>query len=178
MIEAVLFDLDGTLIDTAKDMGTALNNLLTEENLPRLRQETIRPYVSQGGLVLTKLGFDEHVHENGIESLRQRYLLHYHDIIADQSRLFDDFGKVLNYFDDHKIRWGIVTNKPEWLTRPLLSLLAIQSPVVILRGYPLNTGNRTRYRSRWQPRGCRSAVKTVSTLAMTNAILLPVELLV
>ncbi len=131
MIEAVLFDLDGTLIDTAKDMGTALNNLLTEENLPRLRQETIRPYVSQGGLVLTKLGFDEHVHESGIESLRQRYLLHYHDIIADQSRLFDDFGKVLNYFDDHKIRWGIVTNKPEWLTRPLLSLLAIQSPVVI-----------------------------------------------
>ena len=57
MIEAVLFDLDGTLIDTAPDMGAALNNLLIEENLEPLPLTTIRPLVSQGGLVLTRLGF-------------------------------------------------------------------------------------------------------------------------
>jgi len=57
MIEAVLFDLDGTLIDTAPDMGGALNNLLIEENLAPISLDIIRPYVSQGGLVLTKLGF-------------------------------------------------------------------------------------------------------------------------
>ncbi|MCG6891851.1 MAG: HAD hydrolase-like protein, partial [Gammaproteobacteria bacterium] len=57
MPEAVLFDLDGTLIDTAPDMGGALNNLLREENREPLPLATIRPYVSQGGLVLTRLGF-------------------------------------------------------------------------------------------------------------------------
>ncbi len=65
MIEAVLFDLDGTLIDTAPDMGGALNNLLVEENLAPIPMEIIRPLVSQGGLVLTQLGFSGKVAEAG-----------------------------------------------------------------------------------------------------------------
>ena len=56
MIEAVLFDLDGTLIDTAPDMGGALNRLLMEEGMAPIPLQNIRPYVSQGGLVLTRLG--------------------------------------------------------------------------------------------------------------------------
>ena len=67
---AVLFDLDGTLIDTAPDMGGALNNLLREENRAPLSLEAIRPYVSQGGLVLTKLGFGDTVPAADIEPLR------------------------------------------------------------------------------------------------------------
>ena len=62
-VEAVLFDLDGTLIDTAPDMGGALNNLLIEENLEPIPLHRLRPYVSQGGLVLTRLGFDGKVPE-------------------------------------------------------------------------------------------------------------------
>ncbi len=131
MIEAVLFDLDGTLVDTAPDMGGALNNLLIEEGLPPLPIETIRPYVSQGGLVLTQLGFSKHVEETEIEPLRQRFLQHYRAIVADQSRLFDSFEKILEVFNARQIKWGIVTNKPEWLTQPLLPLLDIRCPVVI-----------------------------------------------
>lgn len=131
MVKAVLFDLDGTLIDTAPDMGGALNNLLVEEGLDSLPLESIRPYVSQGGLVLTQLGFCDHVDDAEIEPLRLRYLQHYRDIVADNSALFDGFEEILARLADRQIDWGIVTNKPEWLTTPLLAELEINSPVVI-----------------------------------------------
>ena len=133
MIEAVLFDLDGTLIDTAPDMGAALNNLLIEENLEPLPLTTIRPLVSQGGLVLTRLGFAEKVDEAEIEPLRQRYLQHYHAIVADDSRLFNGYAEILGELEARSIPWGIVTNKPEWLTWPLLEQLnlATRSGTVI-----------------------------------------------
>jgi 2-phosphoglycolate phosphatase len=133
MIDAVLFDLDGTLVDTAPDMGAALNNLLIEENLEPLPLATIRPLVSQGGLVLTRLGFADKVHETEIEPLRLRYLQHYHAIVADESRLFDGYADILDELEARSIPWGIVTNKPEWLTHPLLEQLdlALRTGVVI-----------------------------------------------
>lgn len=132
MIEAVLLDLDGTLVDTAPDMGTALNNLLIEENLAPIPLETIRPYVSQGALVLTKLGFSEHVAESKIEPLRQRYLDHYRAIVADNSVIFDGFEQVLGKLQDQGMPWGIVTNKPEWLTTPLLEQLALHEHAAVV----------------------------------------------
>jgi 2-phosphoglycolate phosphatase len=133
MIDAVLFDLDGTLVDTAPDMGTALNNLLIEENLEPLPLVTIRPLVSQGGLVLTRLGFAGKVPDVEIEPLRLRYLQHYHAIVADESRLFDGYAEILDELETRSIPWGIVTNKPEWLTHPLLEQLdlALRTGVVI-----------------------------------------------
>ena len=133
MIEAILFDLDGTLIDTAADMGGALNNLLLEEGLEPLPLDTIRPLVSQGGLVLTRLGFAGKVAEREIEPLRQRFLQHYHAHVADESKLFDGYAEILDELEARSIPWGIVTNKPEWLTHPLLEQLdlAQRSGVVI-----------------------------------------------
>lgn len=133
MTKAVLFDLDGTLIDTAPDMGGALNNLLLEENQEPIPIERIRPYVSQGGLVLTRLGFDSKVPESEIEPLRQRFLDHYRAIVANDSRLFDGYEGILSELEARSIPWGIVTNKPEWLTHPLLQQLdlAERSGVVI-----------------------------------------------
>ncbi|MCP4488892.1 MAG: phosphoglycolate phosphatase [Gammaproteobacteria bacterium] len=131
MIEAVLFDLDGTFIDTAPDMGGALNNLLIEEGLPPLPLEDIRPYVSQGGLALTQLAFAQHVSASEIEPLWLRYLQHYRNTVADQSKLFSGCEKVLESLQKKQIKWGIVTNKPEWLTEPLLLKLGISSPVLI-----------------------------------------------
>ncbi|MFZ9037595.1 MAG: HAD hydrolase-like protein, partial [Gammaproteobacteria bacterium] len=123
MTKAVLFDLDGTLIDTAPDMGGALNRLLLEEGLEPIPIERIRPYVSQGGLVLTRLGFDSKVPESEIEPLRQRFLDHYRAIVANDSRLFDGYEGILSELEARSIPWGIVTNKPEWLTHPLLQQL-------------------------------------------------------
>ena len=132
MIEAVLFDLDGTLVDTAPDMGAALNNLLIEEKLAPIPMDIIRPLVSQGALVLTKLGFSEHVPESEIEPLRQRYLDHYRAIVADNSALFDGFEQVLESLDNQGTPWGIVTNKPEWLTTPLLEQLALNDNAAVV----------------------------------------------
>ncbi len=134
MIEAVLFDLDGTLIDTAPDMGGALNNLLVEENLEPLPLDSIRPYVSQGGLVLTRLGFEGKVAEHEIEPLRQRFLHHYRAIVAEKSRPFDGCEVILADLDAREIRWGIVTNKPEWLTFPLLAQLGLAERAAVVIG--------------------------------------------
>jgi len=131
---AVLFDLDGTLIDTAPDMGGALNNLLREEGRAPLPIEAIRPYVSQGGLVLTQLGFGDSVSAAEIEPLRQRFLQHYLAIIADDSRLFAGYDAILDDLEARLIPWGIVTNKPEWLTHPLLEQLGLSSRSAVVIG--------------------------------------------
>ena len=134
MIDCVLFDLDGTLIDTAPDMGGALNNLMIEEGLDPLPLASIRPYVSQGGLVLTRLGFAERVSEQELEPLRQRFLQHYHDNVARESRLFDGYEAILGELEARSIPWGIVTNKPEWLTFPLLEQLGLAGRTGVVIG--------------------------------------------
>ena len=132
MIGAILFDLDGTLVDTAPDMGAALNNLLIEESLAPIPLEIIRPYVSQGALVLTRLGFSEQVPESEIEPLQLRFLDHYRAIVADDSVLFDGLEEVLNTLEKRSIPWGIVTNKPKWLTTPLLEQMALDKRAAVV----------------------------------------------
>ncbi|MDH3759996.1 MAG: phosphoglycolate phosphatase [Gammaproteobacteria bacterium] len=134
MIKAVLFDLDGTLIDTAPDMGGALNNLLIEENLEPIPLQNLRPFVSQGGLVLTRLGFEGKVPEAEIEPLRQRFLQHYRAIVANDSRLFDGYDSILTEIESRAMPWGIVTNKPEWLTHPLLEQLGLAQRCAVVIG--------------------------------------------
>ena len=134
MTEAVLFDLDGTLIDTAPDMGAALNNLLAEEGYEPLPMQTIRPLVSKGGLVLTRLGFASKVAEDEIEPLRLRYLDHYRAIVAKESQLFEGMNTVLEQLETNGLAWGIVTNKPEWLTIPLLEQLKLDGRCQVMIG--------------------------------------------
>ena len=123
MIKAVLFDLDGTLIDTAPDMAAALNRILVEEGYQELPFETIRPHVSKGGLALTLLGFSTYVTDDEIEPLRQRFLKSYLNNIAEHSNLFDGFEETLKCLESHQIIWGVVTNKPHFLTMPLMQQL-------------------------------------------------------
>ena len=132
---ALLFDLDGTLLDTAPDMAAALNALRIEEGLPALPLETIRPKVSQGGLALTRLAFADHRGEEEIEPLRQRFLQLYRNAIAVHSRLFDGFEDLLASLEQQRIPWGVVTNKPAWLTEPLMDELGLaQRSAVTLSG--------------------------------------------
>lgn len=119
---AVLFDLDGTLLDTAPDMGAALNALRRECGQAPMPDELIRPRVSHGSTGLLDLGFpDADVAE--IERLRARFLDLYAGLLAVRTRPFDGIERVLLALESAGLRWGVVTNKPGWLTDPLLERL-------------------------------------------------------
>jgi phosphoglycolate phosphatase len=122
-ITAVLFDLDGTLVDTAPDMASALNALLKQEQRQTLPFERIRPVVSKGSLALVQLGFGSELTEARLRALQQAFLEKYSQAICVQSRLFQELDSLLDELDDHEIPWGVVTNKPAWLTEPLLRQL-------------------------------------------------------
>ena len=123
-VRAVLLDLDGTLLDTAPDMAHALNVLRVAEGLVALPFEHIRPHVSHGALRLIRLAFGE-PDASRFEALRGRFLDIYRDGLAIRTRLFDGFDEVLTAIEGAGMRWGIVTNKPGWLTAPLLEQLGL-----------------------------------------------------
>ena len=125
LVSAVLIDLDGTLVDTAPDMAAALNQLLAEENKAPMAYSEIRPHVSQGAAGLLGLAWAQQEDEDRFEALKQRYLEIYAELNGRQSILFDGFAEILDWFDGNGIAWGIVTNKPGWLTEPLLRQLGI-----------------------------------------------------
>jgi 2-phosphoglycolate phosphatase len=118
-IKAVLFDLDGTLLDTARDMMNALNQLRAEEKLAPLPFEQVRAQVSHGGHALVRLSFGtlppaEH------EVMWMRLLNIYRKQLAKHTALFDNGEEMLGEIERRGLLWGIVTNKPGWLTEPLL----------------------------------------------------------
>ena len=126
MLEAVLFDLDGTLIDTAKDMARSLNKLLDEEGQPPLDYDLIRSEVSHGARAMIILAFDEPEDSDRFENLRQRFLDIYIKNIHVETTLFPEMANILQTLESADIPWGIVTNKPSWLTLPLLESMQLK----------------------------------------------------
>lgn len=122
-IDTVLFDLDGTLIDTAPDMAAALDLLCDEEGRPALPYEEVRPIVSNGSIALVKLAFGDAIEPESLERLKNRYLEIYQDNLAIHSRLFDEMNTLLHELEKRQLKWGVVTNKPGWLTEPLMAAL-------------------------------------------------------
>jgi phosphoglycolate phosphatase len=122
---ALLLDLDGTLLDTAPDMGGALNRLRMEHGLDPLPADRIRPVVSHGAMRLVSLGFPDACGE-GFERLRLRFLDLYSQNIAEHTRVFPGLEPVLDELERRGLPWGVVTNKPGWLTDPLLEALGLQ----------------------------------------------------
>jgi len=122
-IDAVLFDLDGTLADTAPDLAFALNATLRRYGREPLTLEQIRPVVSHGGIALIRLGFGLEPGRSGFEERRQYLLKIYQENICRETRLFPGMEAVLTALAQADTPWGIVTNKPSWLTDPLMAAL-------------------------------------------------------
>jgi len=125
-IQAVLFDLDGTLVDTAPDMANALNTLLQRHGHPGLSNEIVRPYVSHGATALVKLGFGLTEKDPDFADLRQQFLDIYAADLDRYSRTFPGMEEVLQHLEQQPLPWGIVTNKPGYLTEPLLDKLGLR----------------------------------------------------
>ena len=119
-IEAVLFDLDGTLIDTAPDFVRVVNLLRQEDSLPPLAASLVRAQVSNGARALITLAFDLKEGETGFAEKLQQLLDLYLSNLAEESTLFDGLNELLEVLEKQNIPWGIVTNKPKRYTVPLL----------------------------------------------------------
>ena len=124
-ISAVLFDLDGTLVDTAPDLAFALNTLLQEQGYAPLPYTDIRPVASHGSPGLLDLGFGIVSGHPEYSSLQQRFIALYLDNIARETVLFEGMDEVISELEKTGIAWGIVTNKPAFLTEPLLVALGL-----------------------------------------------------
>ena len=125
MIESILFDLDGTLADTAPDLAGALNAVRLSRNLPELPNKVIRPAVSLGASAMIKVGFDIEEGHSDYEEIRENFLRIYSENIANKTKLFDGIEVALSELENTKKTWGIVTNKSSILTIPLLKELSL-----------------------------------------------------
>jgi phosphoglycolate phosphatase len=123
-LRAVLFDLDGTLLDTAPDLIRVLNQVRVEQGREPLAWELARTQVSHGSSGLIRLGFPDLAGEP-LEALRLRLLELYAAQLAVGTRLFDGCQAVLDQLAARRMAWGIVTNKPGFLTSPLLQALKL-----------------------------------------------------
>ena len=124
-MQAVLFDLDGTLADTAPDLGHALNLQRERHGLPPLPQEIIRPYASHGTVGLFDIGFGLTPQDARFAPMREEYLTLYTANLCLHTTLFPGMDELLAALEARNIAWGVVTNKPARFTNPLLELLGL-----------------------------------------------------
>ena len=124
-MKAVLFDLDGTLADTAPDLGHALNLQRERHGLPPLPQEIIRPYASHGTVGLFDIGFGLTPQDARFAPMREEYLALYTANLCLHTTLFPGMAELLDELEGKGIAWGVVTNKPARFTNPLLELLGL-----------------------------------------------------
>ncbi len=129
--QAILFDLDGTLADTALDFYPAVNQLRRNQNKPELATKDIREQVSNGGYALAALAYDTTLDDPKISIYRQQLLQIYAQTIGQESNLFTGFTTVLTQLEQQGLTWGIVTNKPRYLAELFLQRIQLNTPVLV-----------------------------------------------
>jgi len=122
---SVLFDLDGTLIDTAPDFHWVINTLLKEEGKNEVSFEFLRGYVSHGARAMVGAAFKLNEGDPGFDRLHQRMLSIYLEHLDVDSELFPGMQTFLHWLEEHDIPWGVVTNKPELYTTPVMQGLQL-----------------------------------------------------
>lgn len=130
MYQLILFDLDGTLVDTAADLGYALNLQLERHGKPTLTLDMIRPVASHGSKGLLALGFGLTPDYADFDKMRVEYLSLYDEVFTRSPVLFDGMQEVLENIERKGLAWGIVTNKPRRFTEPLVKTMGLYSRAV------------------------------------------------
>ena len=119
-IQAVLFDLDGTLLDTAPDITQAINKTLKHHGFDIVTQHTVAMGISHGTAGIFKKILDDSVSRQKHEQLLEYFLEAYQNQTTQHTSLFDGFNELFEYLTHNNIRWGVVTNKSERFTLPIL----------------------------------------------------------
>ena len=123
---AILFDLDGTLADTAMDLAAALNRLRGERGLDPMSPELARPHTSSGARGLLRIGFGLTPEDQDYATLRDRFLELYAESLCVDTRLYEGIPELLLDIESRNVPWGVVTNKSARFTEPLLELLGLR----------------------------------------------------
>ena len=130
----MLFDLDGTLADTAPDLARALNRVRAAHGLGPMPVETTRPYTSSGARGLLKVGFGLEPEDARYEALKSQFLEFYAADICVDTRLFDGMAELLGQLEQAHLPWGVVTNKAEQFTLPLMQGLRLGTRAACIVG--------------------------------------------
>lgn len=128
IVEAMLFDLDGTLLDSAPDLVAALNWVRETEQLTPLSIAKMSPFASKGAVGLLEAGMPS-TDPDTFASWRQRFLEYYRLHSYEHSSLYQGVPDLLKRLDDAGVGWGIVTNKPEYLTHPIIEAAGLQQRI-------------------------------------------------
>lgn len=132
MLKAVLFDLDGTLLDSARDFIAILQAMRAEAGLPALDASLIRQQVSAGAAAMVSLALDMAVDHPDFEPHKQDFLQRYRDNPCRHSRLFDGLPELLERLEARGIAWGVATNKPLQFARPIIEQLQLAQRAAVL----------------------------------------------
>jgi 2-phosphoglycolate phosphatase len=131
-VSAVLFDLDGTLADTAEDLAGALNRVRGDHGLPPVTVAQLRGHASSGARGLLGAGMGVAPDDPRYRELRDAFLAYYADGLARTTRLFDGIAPLLAALDERAIRWGVVTNKAERFTVPVVAALGLSERAAVI----------------------------------------------
>ncbi len=134
VIEAVLFDLDGTLADTAPDMARTVNRMRAARGLEPVVQEVVRPFVSQGARGMICAAFGITTEHPDFQGMREEFLALYGENVCEDTRLFDGMEPLLARLEGRGIGWGVVTNKFERFARPVIAGLGLAGRAAVVVG--------------------------------------------
>jgi N-acetyl-D-muramate 6-phosphate phosphatase len=129
---AVLFDLDGTLIDSAPDLAGAANDLRQERGLPALPFASLRPMVGAGARGMVGAAFGIKPGDAEFDALRDAFLARYAQRMLELTAVFDDMQPVLHALERAGLRWGVVTNKATRFTGPIVDALGLRPRMAAL----------------------------------------------
>ncbi len=142
MSNLILFDFDGTLADTAPDLATAANKARARRGLAPLPYDVLRPMASQGARGLLKAGLDMNPDDPEYEECRQQFLNDYEQDMTSGTTLFPGVATLLATLGHHGYRWGIVTNKVEYLALPLVRHLGLAGECAVTVGGDTTTNRK------------------------------------
>ena len=131
-LQAVLFDLDGTLLDTAPDFALVLNIMKRRRDQQCIPYARVRETVSDGARALVTMAFNIQPDEPDFEPLRAELLSLYDQHLGTETRPFEGIPELLGALGDRQLPWGVVTNKPSWLAEPLLQRISLHPPMSVL----------------------------------------------
>jgi 2-phosphoglycolate phosphatase len=134
VLEAVLFDLDGTLADTAPDMALTVNRMRARRGLEPVAAELVRPHVSNGARGMIGAAFGIAPDHPDFQALREEFLELYGENLCVESRLFPGMAELLDELEADGVAWGVVTNKFERFARPLIEGLGLATRSAVIVG--------------------------------------------